>query len=123
MNSSGQAFDIQPTSKSRPQPPLRSDASCFSPISDRKGVKPQCSKCGSESVGATFTEMDSGYPIGQVTGTAEFSCGCDGKKVFSIMSTNIDQWSLYRQISPGVFRLKKKTPEQRAKQVADEKAI
>jgi hypothetical protein len=53
--------------------------------------------------------MDSGYPIGQVTGTVQFSCGCDGKKVFSIAAENIGQWNLFKQLEPGVFRVKKKT--------------
>lgn len=118
-----QTFDIQPAPKRSAVTPFRSDESCFSPLADRKAPKPSCAKCGGESLGGTFTEMDSGYPLGQVTGTAEFSCGCDGKTVFSIMSDNIDQWFLFRQLSPGVFRVKKKTEQQRKKALEEQKVV
>lgn len=111
-----QAFDIQPTPKT-PLKPFQSDASCFSPLADKQGVAPRCAHCDQRAVGGTFLEMDSGYPIGQVTGTVEFDCGCQGTKNYAIRVENIDQWSLFRHITPGVFRVKKKTPSERIKEL------
>lgn len=113
-----QAFDIQPTTKQTPLQPFRSDASCFSPLADKTSVPPNCSRCGGPAIGGVFTELDSGYPIGQVTGTVEFTCACAGKQVYSINTDNIGQWLLFRQLSPGVFRVKKKTADQRIKEIA-----
>ncbi len=110
-----QAFDIQPAIKT-PQPkPFQSDASCFSPFADQTVDPPRCSRCGQKAIGGTFLDMDSGYPLGQVTGTVEFDCGCAGAKSYAIRTENIDQWQLFRNIRPGVFRVKKKTQLDRMK--------
>lgn len=110
-----ETLGIEPTSKRAPHQPFRSDSSCWSPLADKKLPAPQCARCGREALGGTFIDLDSGYPMGQVTGTVEFSCGCDGKTVFSIAGGNIAQWQLFRQISPGVFRVRKLTTAERVK--------
>lgn len=115
-----QAFDIKPTSKQTPLKPFQSDASCFSPLADKKGLPPSCALCGGVAKGGNFTVLDSGYPLGQVTGTVEFVCDDHGQKVFSIHVDNIDQWQLFRQESPGVFRVKKKTQTQRIQEHTQE---
>ena len=114
-----EAFNVEAPSRKTPKLPFRSDPSCWSPLADKKYPAPNCSFCGLPAQGGNFTDMDSGYPIGQVTGTVEFSCGCDGRKVFSIRVENIGQWQLFREVSPGVFRVRKRTQAERIKEVTD----
>lgn len=117
MTASAHIFDLDPSTKQNKVVPFKADASCFSPLADRKAPPPSCANCGADAKGGTFIDMDSGYPIGQVTGTVEFTCGCDGKAVYSIIVENIDQWQLFRQLAPGVFRVKKKTQTERIKEI------
>lgn len=109
-----QAFDISPSIPVTPKQPFHSDASCFSPLADKTAPAPTCGRCGLKpAVGGNFTELDSGYPTGQVTGTVEFLCEDHGQKVFSITAPNLAQWALFRQVAPGVYRARKKTEAER----------
>lgn len=91
-----------------------SDAACWVAYADKKEAAPNCA-CGKPAIGAVFTEYDSGYPMGQVTGTAQLDCGCKGPKTYSI--SNFAGWDLFNKIGPGLYRVRKKTPQERIKEV------
>ncbi len=115
-------FDLPQTSKQAPALPVKSDASFFSPLADRKGLAPRCARCGNEAEGGVFIEMDSGYPIGQVTGTVEFICACAGIRIYSISVDNVEQWQLFRQVQPGVFRVRKRPEAERIAEIKEQNA-
>jgi hypothetical protein len=106
---------ISPSTKDGKKP-FTSDSSCFAPYADAKiAPAPECAKCGRPSVGANFREFYSPYPAGRISGTAEFSCGCDGNGIYAIHSSNISpQWRLVSQIESGVWRIVKRTSEEKA---------
>lgn len=110
-----QAYDIKPSTPVTPRTPFHSDSSCFSPIADQTAPPPPiCGRCGQKpSIGGAFQELDSGYPSGQITGTVEFLCEDHGQKIFQITVANLAQWTLFRQVAPGVYRVKKKTQAER----------
>lgn len=99
--------------------PFRSDAACFVAYADKPGMAPIC-ECGKPAVGGVFQEFDSGYPMGQVTGTARFDCGCIGTEIYSI--SQFAGWDLFNKLGPGLYRVRKRTPQERIKEVTRENA-
>lgn len=96
--------------------PFRSDSSSYVPYADYRDPSPipGCYRCGKESVGANFREMESGYPSGRPTGIVEFSCGCDGRRQYAIRTeTRGATWRTISEIAPGVFRVVKRNERQK----------
>ena len=101
--------------------PFISDETCFVAESDaRDDTTFECHGCGAVAIGANFQEFFA-HPTGQTAGTVQFSCGCDGASSFGISSASIfPQWRIVAEISPGVFKIVKRTKQERERLIRGE---
>lgn len=103
--------------------PQKSDADCFASYSDMvdKGTY-ECYRCSTPARGANFTEFFE-HPAGRPSGVVRFSCGCDGAESFGISPSAVfPQWRIISEVAPGIFKVAKRSRQEREELASGETA-
>jgi len=101
-------------------PANRSDADCFSPVSDQKApALPACYRCGGNALGARVVSIESGTSSGRAAGTFRFVCGCDGDTTIALTADSMfPRWLVVSELTPGLWSLRHLTQAEAEKRVA-----